>query len=635
MLRPASDNLKTETLGFRALDQNLSRLRVASFFAGAGGLDLGFKEAGFDVVYATDIDADCCETLKLNRGLSTSKDSQVVCGDIRDIDFASLPKDVDLVVGGPPCQSFSASGRRAGGAAGRLDDRGNLFEAYRDVIRHLAPAAFVFENVRGILATNKGEDWRSILAAFKDIGYAVDYRLLDAADYGIPQHRERIFLVGHKLNGPFLFPKPTVGPDSFSGIPHLSPREAFDGLRLLNSEAEGLKFEGGKYSHLLPEVPFGQNYLYFTAKRGHPRPVFAYRSRFSDFLYKAHPDYPMKTIIASPGKYTGPLHWENRYFSIAEYKAIQGFPQNYKFHGDRASVIKQIGNSVSPMIAKQVAEAIADQVFGRETAIEYLQKSEVLSFDQRKGAKAAKTREMHLEVGARQNTSSIVRRTKMKFAFLVAPSGVASRAAKVVGFADKGHHELDAYYLEGGKKSATVELKFWNEGRSFVGEPIATLRINLFGSGRTAPQLLWNSVDEWVRHVSSFGSLFEMYGHFTEPHPFFSVSKFDLFTNDPLLRFAKYFSKFARCSRYLDKGDLMKELAETFAVSDFDSLATDLRRIRYDIRTRETNIAIPPGKYMVAYPFTLPQSKQMNFAVKQPKSQTVAESYITGKRVAV
>ncbi|MBM1707781.1 DNA (cytosine-5-)-methyltransferase, partial [Sulfitobacter geojensis] len=121
--------------------------RVASFFAGAGGLDLGFKQAGFDIVYASDIESDCCETLKLNRGSSTSDDSDIHCGDIRTIDFNTLPDDIDLVVGGPPCQSFSASGRRAGGAAGRLDDRGNLFEAYRDIIRHLQPQAFVFENV--------------------------------------------------------------------------------------------------------------------------------------------------------------------------------------------------------------------------------------------------------------------------------------------------------------------------------------------------------------------------------------------------------------------------------------------------------------------------------------------------------
>ena len=316
----------------------MNPIRVASFFAGAGGLDLGFKQAGFDIVYASDIETDCCETLKLNRGSSTSVDSVIHCGDIRTIDFSTLPKNIDLVVGGPPCQSFSASGRRAGGAAGRLDDRGNLFEAYRDIIRHLQPQAFVFENVRGILATNKGQDWTSIVAAFNELGYSVNYRLLDAADYGVPQHRERMFLVGHRFRQPhFCFRVRCLAQTQLDGVPHVPPKDAFKGLRVRNSEAEALKFEGGKYSHLLPEVPEGQNYLFFTAKRGHPNPVFAYRSRFSDFLYKAHREYPMKTIIASPGKYTGPLHWDNRYFSISEYKAIQGFPQNYAFFGERAS----------------------------------------------------------------------------------------------------------------------------------------------------------------------------------------------------------------------------------------------------------------------------------------------------------
>ena len=141
------------------------KLRVASFFAGAGGLDIGFIKAGFDVVFATDLESFCCETLKINSGVTTSGDAQVLCADIREIDHDTLPHDIDIVVGGPPCQSFSASGRRAGGAAGSLDTRGNLFEAYRDIIKTLKPKAFVFENVRGIFATNKGKDWQNRPAA--------------------------------------------------------------------------------------------------------------------------------------------------------------------------------------------------------------------------------------------------------------------------------------------------------------------------------------------------------------------------------------------------------------------------------------------------------------------------------------
>lgn len=610
-------------------------IRVASFFAGAGGLDLGFNKAGFDIVYASDIDHDCCETLKLNKGASTAVTSEIVCGDIRQIDPETLPSGIDLVVGGPPCQSFSASGRRAGGAAGRLDDRGNLFEAYCRIIRHLQPKAFVFENVRGILATNKGQDWTDIVNAFNSLGYNVDYRLLDAADYGIPQHRERMFLVGHKLDQPFLFPRPIYGPDSANQTPHVSPREAFLGLRVRNSEAEQLKFEGGKYSHLLPEVPEGQNYLFFTAKRGHPNPVFAYRSRFSDFLYKAHPGYPMKTIIASPGKYTGPLHWNNRYFSTDEYKAIQGFPRSYKFFGERASVIKQIGNSVSPKIAYHLAQAVAHQVFGVFSEAELLPADTALTFDKRKGVKAAKTRSYHNKVEKKRNDSAIVGKDFMKFEFRLEPRNNSVGHANVVGFAKDGLHQLAVHYSTDKEPSAKMHLDIWSSARNFTGTPTARLDVTLFGTGHNAPQLLWNAVDEWVRAVSSFGSLFELYGHFTEPYPFFNVVNFEVFKPDPVLEFARYVSDFSRCSKYLDKEDLMSDLADAFNAGHFDDLANCLRSMRYDIRTRETNIAIPDGKYMIAYPFTLPQSKQMNFSIKKPKNSRVAASYITEKRVVV
>lgn len=610
-------------------------IRVASFFSGAGGLDLGFQEAGFDVVYASDIDKDCCETLKINEGKSTAEIAKVLCGDIREIEFESLPKNIDLVIGGPPCQSFSASGRRAGGAAGRLDDRGNLFEAYSEIIKHLKPKGFVFENVRGILATNRGADWKEIVSTFNNLGYFVNYRLLDAADFGVPQHRERIFLVGHKLSEPFLFPKPLFGPDSKNSIPHISPKVAFKGLRISNSEADSLKFEGGKYSHLLEEVPEGQNYLFFTSKRGHPNPVFAYRSRFSDFLYKAHPDYPMKTIIASPGKYTGPLHWHNRYFSLSEYKAIQGFPQGYRFHGERASTVKQIGNSVSPKIAFYLAQAVKQQIFGIDQNIVLLEPDSQLSFDSRKGKKAAQTRALHTKVQRRKTKNSIIAEGERTFEFSLSPRDDNSMYPNVFGDAKGSLHHLKIFYQADKPVSANIVIDVWPTARNFSGAALATLNISLHGAGLNAPQLLWNAVDEWVRSVSSFGSLFELYGHFTEPYPFFKVTRFEVANDDPILKFAKYVSDFKRCSNYLDKEDLIKELGSSFRTESFDELASRLRAMRYDVRTRETNIAIPEGKYMIAYPFTLPKSKQMNFSIKQPKSERFATSYITEKRILV
>lgn len=609
-------------------------IRVASFFAGCGGLDLGFVEHGYKIVYATDFDEDCVNTLKKNRGLSVSHDAIITCEDIRSIDLKKLPKSIDLVIGGPPCQSFSASGRRAGGASGRLDERGNLFKAYRDIIDYLKPKAFLFENVRGIFATNKGDDWKSILNDFKDIGYLLSHRLLDAADYGIPQHRERVFLLGQLGEKSFLFPEPTHGPDSKGKAPYVSPRKVLKNFRLSKQEKLNTLFEGGKYSHLLSEVPEGQNYLFFTAKRGYPTPIFAYRSRFSDFLYKAHPDYPMKTIIASPGKYTGPLHWKNRYFSVDEYKVIQGFPKDYKITGNRASQIRQIGNSVSPMVAKQLANAIAKQVFGKDISIPLLGESTVLSFDKRKAKKARATRVMH-QFSSGENSVGIFCNDLSHYTENLLPRLENEKRDNVELSKVLEREFLRVFHDTSTVPSLSMRLSFWNSPE-MIGKKERDLTVELFGTSPDAIQLMWNAIDSWVRKASSLHSMFEAYGHFTEPYPLFKVEKFEVEKYTPIFELCNYLSDFNNCSKYLLKSDLLKSLGKTFKVRDFPSLARKLRALRFDVRTRETNIAIPPKMYMIAYPFTLPNSKQMNFSFKEiDNSEKYARSYIEEQRMDV
>lgn len=596
-------------------------LRILSFFTGCGGLDLGFEQAGFETVYATDIDADSCATLRLNAGRYFNAGIQVAQADITEIKAAKLPKDIDLIIGGPPCQSFSASGRRAGGAAGRLDHRGRLFEAYCKIIKHVRPKAFVFENVRGILGTNQGEDWKAIVRAFGRLGYTISYRLLDALDYGVPQQRERMFLVGHQLGTPFLFPEPTHGPDSETGTPHVTAGQAFEGIKETEN-LEGLMLEGGKYSHLLPLVPPGQNYLYFTAKRGYPRPIFAYRSRFSDFLYKANPETPVKTIIASPGKYTGPLHWENRYFSQKEYMRLQGFPDDFKFSGDRTDVIRQIGNSVSPFVAYQLARAIAKQVFGAPSAVRLLDLDRVLTFDSRKGAKAQKTRAMHDEItkqapaaaappfftpvaykSSERSKDALVRHVEVCAA-------VSVRGVKLKVETDKSGEPFGKMVLSVRQSAASTAPK---------------LKVTVEGFGRDpgTAQAMWNAVDEWVRRTSDFHSLFELYGHFTEPHPLFSVEDYKASSQHPVARFAAHAARFENCSRYFPKGHLVAMFRESLKTDNFNEIAAYLRKYRFDIRSRETNIAIARDAYMVAYPFNLPSRRQMNFRVHDREDEEI------------
>jgi DNA (cytosine-5)-methyltransferase 1 len=183
-----------------------------------------------------------------------------------------------------------------------------------------------FENVRGILGANQGKDWQSILDAFAQLGYQLFYRVLDCADYGVPQHRERLILVGTK-EGNFKFSRPTHGADSSSQTPCVSALEASADLQ---DPEEPLHSYSGKYGKLLEEVPPGMNYHYFTREMGYPHPIFAWRSRFSDFLYKADPEKPVRTIVAKMGAYSGPFHWKNRKFTLQEFKRLQTFPDHYK-----------------------------------------------------------------------------------------------------------------------------------------------------------------------------------------------------------------------------------------------------------------------------------------------------------------
>jgi DNA (cytosine-5)-methyltransferase 1 len=600
--------------------------RVLSFFTGAGGLDLGFEQAGFETVYATDHDPDSCETLRLNAGKHLNPNIIIECTDILGIEPSFLPEDIDLVIGGPPCQSFSASGRRAGGAAGRLDQRGNLFQAYCRIIAKVQPKAFVFENVRGILGTNKGEDWRAIVAEFGKLGYSISYRILDALDYGAPQQRERMFLVGHKLGREFLFPEPTHGPDSLTGQPHISAGEALHGVKQ-TEKLDDLRLDNGKYSHLLAEVPPGQNYLYFTAKRGHARPVFAYRSRFSDFLYKASPDLPIKTLIASPGKYTGPLHWDNRYFSISEYKRLQGFPDDYVVSGKRADIIRQIGNSVSPKIAYQLALAIAAQLWDQPSTVRLLDTSKVLSFDKRKGAKARSTRDMHTAVADNKSANKSAFFKPIKFVTRVEPCELSLGKKNVSATVDLEGANLRVDADGSGQLFARMTLLIDQAlpNKAKAPSPLQ-LSVEAYGATPGTAQLMWNAVDDWVRRTSNFHSVFELYGHFTEPHPLFRVVKFEIFSNHPVALFAKHAANFKNCSTYFPKKQLVDLFSRAVGSSDFGKIATYLRSFRFDIRSKETNIAIREGYYMVAYPFNLPARRQMNFRVRELDAALFSEA---------
>lgn len=191
--------------------------KVISLFSGAGGMDIGFEEAGFEIAVAVEQDPSCCNTLRLN-----SPNLVVIEGDVSEISTEEIlkaakltPLSAALVIGGPPCQSFSLAGKRMG----MDDDRGKLLLEFSRVVHEALPEAFVMENVKGMLNWEKGKAIEAVLNEFrepvkydgKEYHYEVTYKVLNSSDYGVPQHRERLFIIGNRLGKTFEFPEPTHG----------------------------------------------------------------------------------------------------------------------------------------------------------------------------------------------------------------------------------------------------------------------------------------------------------------------------------------------------------------------------------------------------------------------------------------
>ena len=344
---------------------------VLSLFTGAGGLDLGLEAAGFSVAICVEIDDDARETLRENR-----PDWKLASpGDIHKVKpeeilaQAQVQKgDIDLMAGGPPCQPFSKSAFWSnGGTDGSQDPRADCIFSYFDVVEAALPRVFLLENVRGFASLGEREDTLDPLRERLDAinrRWGTRYQLqvlhINSASYGVPQIRERVFVLA-SIDGRFMeLPSPTHG--SGEGLEPF--RTAWDALGDLDTMDWSPELAPtGKWADLLSSIPEGSNYLWHTA-RGGGEPLFGWRTRFWSFLLKLSKCKPSWTIQAEPGPATGPFHWANRNLSIEELARLQTFPDEFRFVGNRRSVHRQIGNAVPCAIGELLGLEIRRQLLG-------------------------------------------------------------------------------------------------------------------------------------------------------------------------------------------------------------------------------------------------------------------------------
>jgi DNA (cytosine-5)-methyltransferase 1 len=331
------------------------------------------EEAGFDVAAALEIDADCCATLRANRPHVPVIDRDVMQVSTEELlESARLrPGEAALLVGGPPCQPFSKAGYWSRGDSLRLDDpRANTLSAYMRIVEEALPHAFLLENVEGLAYDGKDEGLKFLLDRLEQINrktksrYVPFIRKLNAADYGVPQVRERVFVIAARDGSTFTFPAPThgAGEETLPGVlaPH---RTAWDALADVGPEpGEDLELRG-KWAGLLPSIPEGENYLFHT-ERGDGLPLFGWRRRFWTFLLKLAKNRPSWTLQAQPGPAVGPFHWKSRRLSVSELCRLQTFPDGLTIAGNRTSIQRQLGNAVPSLLAEVLGRSIRTQLLG-------------------------------------------------------------------------------------------------------------------------------------------------------------------------------------------------------------------------------------------------------------------------------
>lgn len=347
------------------------KIVALSLFSGCGGLDVSSHLGGIPVIFSLDFDKNSVETLKANKMFNSS---EIYCADVRDFPISKYKEALEksshdkfILIGGPPCQPFSKAGYWVGNKNRKIEeDPRNMVAEYIRILGELKPDGFLFENVESILHPTNKKVIDKLIEEIKILGY--NYKLIKALalDYGVPQKRKRIFVIGSKNKFESNEPKRTHASPEIAGSVGLKPYECvgkfinkFDKEKYFEKEEVAIN---GTYGEHLKLIPPGKNYLHLTAEQGCKNPKFKANTRFWSFLLKLDPNKSSWTIAAQPGPWVGPFHWSNRRLRVPEIAAIQTFPKGYKFYGSRRTIQKQIGNAVPPLMGKAMIEFLKENL---------------------------------------------------------------------------------------------------------------------------------------------------------------------------------------------------------------------------------------------------------------------------------
>lgn len=328
-------------------------MRIISLFSGCGGLDLGFEKAGFDILVANEFDKTIWETFKINH-----PKTKLIEGDIRNLKESDFPEEIDGIIGGPPCQSWS----EAGSLRGINDSRGKLFYEYIRIIKEKKPKFFLAENVSGMLANRHSDAVKNIINSFEECGYNVSITLVNAKDYGVAQDRKRVFYIGFRkdLNITFKFPegstkdddKKIVFKDIIWDLQNTAVASAKNNKHNVEAINNNEYFVG----------PFSTIFMSRNRVRSWNEQAFTVQA--SGRHCQLHPQAPkMKFIEQNKRQFVPGKEHLYRRLTVRECARVQGFPDDFKFiYEDVNNAYKMIGNAVPVNLAYEIAKSIKEQL---------------------------------------------------------------------------------------------------------------------------------------------------------------------------------------------------------------------------------------------------------------------------------